>query len=163
MTAEMNSVDKLVAEQIRRFPTVYRNRISALASILCTNDHAFYWGDNGEAISDALKPMELVEPFNAEEEKIRNRETLADLKASDPHFYERIIKSSDNDDDESQKAYDNADTLAVSREYRGNELYWGQIDGCMLESLPENITPEWREACEEIKPHALWAGWYLKW
>jgi hypothetical protein len=150
----MNSVDKFVRNNILTFPLIFPNRTAVLHHTLCVIGNGFEWSDSGEVVEDVPSTTPL---WNKEKELA---ELDADLKArfKDERIREIIGEGMRKMIDADAQTVDEVDTRVHLRAPVEN-FYPQCVEYALLMNIPENVTPEWQEACDEMKQLAEKAGW----
>lgn len=139
----MNTVDNFIADQIRQNPYIYTTRIEVLATIFCTPTIDFLW-KNGEIV-DSSAP----EYWSAE----RNMDGAYEhLRLSDPEAYSKEMKDLTETCDELREIVNTADKRATEpyNHHQMKDFWFGEFEKCLISQIPDNVTPEWRKACEEV-------------
>lgn len=150
----MASVDKFVRKNILTFPTLFTNRTAVLHHALCVIGNGYKWNKKGEVVADFSRPVPL---WNKEAE-------LAQLDADmEMHFKDVSARGLVTED---MRKYINAtaaiveeveirihERVAIERFYPQSNAY------ALLMNIPENVTPDWKAACDEMRELAIEAGW----
>lgn len=150
----MTSVDDFVRTSILTFPSLYPNRTAVLHHALCVIGNGYMWNDKGEVVSDFFRPVPL---WDKERELA---ELDADMKArfEDADLREMVSEGMRKHIEESAKVVEEVETrmremVAIENIYPQSNEY------ALLMNIPSNVTPEWKEACDEMKVLAQEAGW----
>ena len=150
----MASVDKFVRKNILTFPTLFTNRTAVLHHALCIIGNGYKWNKKGEVVADFSRPVSL---WNKEAELA---ELDADMKARFPDEDLRELVSAGMREHINATAtvVEEVETriherVAVERFYPQSNKY------ALLMNIPENVTPDWKAACDEMRELAIEAGW----
>lgn len=151
----MASVDKFVRKNILTFPTVFTTRTAILHHALCVIGNGYKWNKKGEVVSDFPWPVPL---WNKE---VALAELDADMKArfNDDRIRELVAEGMREYINAAAKVVEEVETriherTAIKRVYpQGNDNY------ALLMNIPENVTPDWKAACDEMRELAIEAGW----
>ena len=160
----MNAVDEFVIHNIQRYPALFPHRTAVLHHFLCVLGNGAEWDENGNVVSTSEKA-----PIWNYEEAVKKiipeymRETLGE------EIYEKIKKSRIENLDKYQIIVNRAHELAhVRKKINDPDFYdekyvtesmYPQTENALLMNIPENVSPEWLEACEEMKVEAIENGW----
>lgn len=146
----MTSVDDFVRTNILTFPSIYPNRTAVLHHALCVIGNGYMWNENGEVVSDFFRPVPLWDKELA----------LAEMEAQfkDEAVREMFSTAIRNSIESIAKVVEEVDTrmyemVAIENIYPQSNEY------ALLMNIPTNVTPEWKEACDEMKVLAEEAGW----
>lgn len=147
----MASVDVTVYQNIRMFPDMFPNRTAVLHQVLCVLGGGYDWV-NGESTL-LFDEKEYFGVFTRE----KHDEEL-DL------YPARLL-----DDAEFMEEHENrwsrlseiVETASERVHLRGDigENFYPQSSLAPIMEIPENITPDWAAAVEEIKAVAVQHGW----
>lgn len=159
----MNTVDEFVIQNIQRYPSLFPHRMAVLHHALCVIGNGYEWDEHGKVVPEYYE--DLVPLWNYEEELKDLREIYGeDLWAE---MGEPQVKKLD----EYQDRVNRAQELAVKSNanstdnntgfyYDGlTEKIYPQSNYALLMNIPDNVSPEWMEACEEMKVEAIENGW----
>lgn len=146
----MNSVDNFVRTNILTFPSIYPNRTAVLHHALCVIGNGYMWSENGEVVSEFPRPVPLWSKELA----------LAEMEAQfkDAAVREMLTTAIRNSIESIAEVVDEVETrmhemVAIENIYPQSKEY------ALLMNIPANVTPEWKEACDEMKVLAQEAGW----
>lgn len=146
----MTSVDDFVRTNILTFPSIYPNRTAVLHHALCVIGNGYEWNDKGEVVLEYPRPLPLWDKELA----------LAEMEAQfqDAEVREMLSNAIRNSIESIAKVVEEVDTrmyemVAIENIYPQSNEY------ALLMNIPSNVTPEWKEACEEMKILAEEAGW----
>jgi len=155
----MSQVDALVRDKILTHPSSYPNRTEVLHQILCVVGSGYEWSEEGSIVSAYDDP---TPHWTKEGELARIEARLDDMFGeSDPEIADYLCDSIRPallaPIEESEKTIQEVDT----RMYARGEVkhFYPQSDWSLLMNVPSNVTPEWQEACEEMKSIAIQEGW----
>lgn len=148
----MNPVDNFVRTRILTYPRLFPNRTAVLHHTLCVLGNGYEWDENGEVASVYFEPVNLW-----------NKETQltqldADMKArvENEEIRNMLTEGLRKDIENLAQIVEEVDT----RMYEMGEVsIYPQSNYALLMNIPANVTPEWKEACEEMKVLAEEAGW----
>lgn len=149
----MTSVDEFVRTNILTFPSLYPNRTAVLHHALCVIGNGYKWNEKGEVVADFFRPVPL---WDKEREMA---EMEADLNARFSEYIRGLIVEGMRETIEaSAKVVDEVETRMYEMVAIEN-IYPQCNEYALLMNIPANVTPEWKEACEEMKVLAEEAGW----
>lgn len=150
----MASVDKFVRKNILTFPTIFTNRTAVLHHALCIIGNGYKWNKKGEVVADFSRPVSL---WNKEAELA---ELDAEMKArfDDERLRELVSESTREHINATAKVVEEVEAriherVAIERFYPQSNKY------ALLMNIPENVTPDWKAACDEMRELAIEAGW----
>jgi hypothetical protein len=150
----MSSVDEFVRTNILTFPTLFANRTAVLHHALCVIGNGYKWSADGEVVEDGSYPAPLW-----------NKETAlavldADLKVwfEDEHLRELVGASLRENINATAKVVEEIETRIHERAPIEG-IYPQSKEYALLMNIPENVTPEWKAACDEMRELAIAAGW----
>lgn len=150
----MPTVDEFVRTSILTYPLLYSNRTEVLHHALCVLGNGYCWGGNGTVVAlfDDQRPVwnKETELANLEKEMEQNykHSSIRDIiRASRIELIE-----------EEEQTIAEVDTLMHKRATISS-FYPQHMEYALLCNMPENITEDWRAACEEMKVLAVEAGW----
>lgn len=146
----MTSVDEFVRTNILTFPSLYPNRTTVLHHALCVIGNGYEWNENGEIVSDFPRPVPLWNKGIA----------LAEMEAQfkDEAIREMLSTAIRNSIESIAKVVEEVDTRMYEMVAIEN-IYPQCNEYALLMNIPSNVTPEWKEACDEMKVLAEEAGW----
>jgi hypothetical protein len=145
----MNSVDHFVRTSILAYPSVMKTRSEVLHHTLCvigTND---YWS-HGEVKADQDAQHEVPWSYEEhtreiEEEARRDglRDYMVDYLMQHAAGLRNVVSNID------MQMYDMTPV----------KNFYPQTSFALLMNIPEDVTPEWREACDQMWELAISNGW----
>lgn len=148
-----NSVDEVVRSAILTFPSQFPNRSAVLHHALCVIGNGYEWSNKGTLVN---KTRHLMSEWDMEEK-------LAEIEVEKNFKYaSRIVKQFALADLRREfkvcaKVVSEIDTRVHKRgRIKG---FYPQSHYALLMNIPSNVTPEWEEACEDMKALAQKAGW----
>lgn len=144
-----NPVDLFIAKHIEQFPQIFPDRISVLHHALCVIGNGMGWDENGNITS-----------YNDAQPKWTREEGMHELEmlCGDNEVLHKIFTESFTEKfDIYEKRVDNA--LKLARKKLVPKTVYPQSDHALLMQIPDNVSPEWLEACEEMKAIAIEHGW----
>lgn len=160
----MNIVDEFVIQSIQRYPSLFPHRMSVLHHALCVIGNGYEWDENGNIVSGYYE--ELAPLWNYEEELKDLRELYGE------ELWAEMGESQIKKLDEYQDRINRAQELAVKSNNNSpdnntpdfyydvsTEKIYPQSNYALLMNIPNNVSPEWMEACEEMKILAIENGW----
>lgn len=151
----MSSVEKFVRKNILTFPTIFTNRTAVLHHALCVIGNGYKWSKNGEVVADFSRPVPL---WNKEAELA---ELDADLKErfDDERIREFVAEGMREHINVAATVVEEIE-IRIHERVAINEIYpQGNDNYALLMSIPENVTPDWKAACDEMRELAIVAGW----
>lgn len=146
----MNSVDNFVRTNILTFPSIYPNRTAVLHHALCVIGNGYMWSENGEVVSEFSRPVPLWSKelawaeMEAQFQDAAVREMLSTAIRNSIESIAEVVEEVDT------RMYE---MVAIENIYPQSNEY------ALLMNIPSNVTPEWKEACDEMKTLAKKAGW----
>lgn len=158
----MNIVDQFIIGSIQRFPHIYPHRTAVLHHVLCVLGNGYYWGENGTVLYDGDDPPVWNYEDELKDSPFEEYREIDEVLFN--HLEERRIQRLKN----MKKQVNNAHELAlVKRGLHDDELDYGiedreiypQSEYALLMNIPDNVHPDWLEACEEMKAVAIENGW----
>lgn len=155
MTA-LTVVDRFVAKQIKKFPSLFHNRTQVLHHVLCVIGNGYEWTDRGTiAYTTPHKSLKSPAVWDYEAHMAEAEERYVNI----PDIIKEILLDGEKKIGSALQALvDNADVLACAPGKLNMEFY-PQSDYALLMNMPENINPAWKLACEEMKLEAIKNGW----
>lgn len=162
----MNSVDKFVADFLRVEPKTCSTRNEVLLLALCSVadnvDDEMWWAD-GEVQREEREPWNTVnhvnnfaplkEMFDSYEEQ-----NGVSLDSKLQEYCQTSFEHHEENFARLRKIVENADTIAQHKE-KITSIPFPETSHCLLKNQPKNISPDWKEVCEEIKTVAISQGW----
>lgn len=150
----MSSVEELVRTSILTFPTLFTNRTAVLHHALCVIGNGYKWNEKGEVVTDFSRPTSL---WNKDAELA---ELDADLKAriADERIRELISEGMRENINAAAAVVEEIETRVHVRTVL-EKIYPQSKDYALLMNIPENVTPDWKAACDEMRELAVAAGW----
>lgn len=147
----MTSVDNFVRTNILTFPSIYPNRTAVLHHALCVIGNGYKWNEKGEVVLEY--PPHPLPLWNKEL-------ALAEMEAQfkDAAVREMLSTAIRNSIESIAKVVEEVDTRMYEMVAIEN-IYPQSSEYALLMNIPANVTPEWKEACEEMKVLAEEAGW----
>ena len=143
----MASVNETVRESMLQFPMLFPNRSQVLHHMLCVNGSSAEWV-NGEATYSY--PEEHWSPEQELAERARNNYSEEVLELLKPMHEKEMLQN--------LNIVNNIDILQYATgPVRGQ--FYPQSEYALLMNIPQNITADWAEACEEIKVQAKANSW----
>jgi len=147
----MASVDETVRESILCHPLIFPNRFAVLSHVLTVIGNGYHW-EAGEAVKDDYgQPAQ--EHWSEELEAAHRLQYGYDDVISDL-LMEHWVKQ----DAELRAVVDNVDTLMFDVTPTREELY-PKSDYALALRMPEDVTDDWRAACEWMLGYAYQNGW----
>jgi hypothetical protein len=153
----MNSVDNFVRTSILTYPSLFRNRTSVLHHALCVIGNGYKWSETGEVISDSDSDTQT--PNWTKESELAELETwMSKSGMKNEHIRALLAESLRKEIEFSEQVVTEVDTRMYERV--AIESFYPQCkEYALLMNIPSNVTPDWKEACEEMKVLAQEAGW----
>lgn len=158
----MSSVDTTVRTVLQSAPDRYSNRTDVLHNALCVIGNGYSWV-NGEAVSSEEFPPYSVEKHRkliASQFTISDNEELQDLMKD---IVDGIVAKVDT---QAQEVLPNLEervhlegTLRNLMSADVEADIYPQTDICLLMNIPDDVTADWREACDEMIAFASARGW----
>lgn len=148
----MSQVDKFVRKSILAYPSLYTNRTQVLHHALCVLGNGYKWSNEGNVVSDSnfeAKPWDR-EQYISEFTKQSGPNTPDTVRA----FLQEIAEE---EADRQEAIVSTVDVRLYEREEI--EDFYPQHGYALFLSMPNNVSKEWREACDEMKEMAIRAGW----
>lgn len=150
----MTSVDDFVRTSILTFPSLYPNRTAVLHHALCVIGNGYMWNEKGEVVPDFFRPVPLWD----KERELAELDTDMKARFKGAELREMVSEGMRKYIEESAKVVEEVDTrmyemVAIENIYPQSNEY------ALLMNIPSNVTPEWKEACDEMKVLAEEAGW----
>lgn len=148
----MSTVNELSRMTILAYPDFVKSRADVLALALCVPSNGYKWNDKGEV--EGTMPMEPWTPetmIDTYKNLLPDEEAYAEaVRNGLGAVFQKTIASCSG-------IVDNIDVLMDAMpELAG--LY-PQNDLALIMNAPENITPEWQEAVNEMQEIAKGFGW----
>lgn len=147
----MSSVDVTVYKSIRMYPDMFPNRTAVLHHVLCVLGGGYVWV-NGEPI-DAYDEEEGLGVFTREE-----HDKQLDLYPARFLADAEFMKEHENSWHRLSEIVEAASERVHLRGDIGENFY-PQSSHAPIMEIPENITPDWAAAVEEMKAVAVQHGW----
>ena len=157
----MNTVDEVVRERILVYPALFSNRTEVLHTILCVAGSGYSWDENGcpsRTFEDSRDTQEwsrenYLGKLNAEYENFDSfvLDLLMESAKERADKYAAIVAEVDTRMHLRVTANDDSKDSALN--------FYPQFDYALLMNVPQNVTADWAEACEEIRAEAVSAGW----
>lgn len=148
----MATVNETVRESIMSYPSLYSNRTQVLHFILAVIGNGYHWVD-GEPVRQF---EENGEPWTVECHEARLERDLANADSS---IMREIIADLSEDDKRHclgiQKTIE--DRIHLWEDL--NSAPYPQTEYALLMRMPEDVTADWREACEQMREFLGKRGW----
>ena len=151
----MSSVDNFVRKNILMFPFLFKNRTDVLHHALCVIGNGYDWNKRGAVYYSSKRPAPLWDG-DKELEEFDTR-----MKARYPNKIIRAIIGKEEYEHikECSKVVAEVDTRIHER--REIKDFYPQTEYALLMNIPDNVTDDWKQACEEMKTLAWKAGWAI--
>lgn len=149
----MASVDNTVRNLILTSPGIVPNRTEALHFLLCVLGNGYGWDEDGTVVSTMICDLP---PWTREDHIGSAERRGVDMP---DHLFTMFMEIAEQEADKSQAIVDAVDELMHNRAPIANGDFYPQCDGALLMKMPDNVTPDWREACDEMKALARQHGW----
>ena len=153
----MNSVDTLVRQNILNYPGLFRNRTSVLHNVLCVIGNGYKWNENGEVFSESESDRQTPN-WTKESELAELEAWMSKSGPKNEHLRVLLAESLRKEIEFSEQVVAEVDTRMYERAAIAS-FYPQCKEYALLMNIPANVTPEWKEACEEMKVLAQKAGW----
>lgn len=158
----MASVDKTVRGAIIAYPMLHSNRTEVLHYILCVIGNDFTWR-NGEAVLRHEDDRVLADPDGPvieqfEENYRRSVEYTTAIYSDNPRSLDAMLQVLESDRVESLEILHDLDNRVQDWAPLEREVY-PQTEYALLMNIPENVTKDWKEACERMKSIVSQKGW----
>lgn len=151
----MASVENIVRELILVAPDSCSNRGEALEQVLCTVGSGYQWTTDGEIVAI----HELGEPWSPDRDVIAFMDELFTLL--DDETKATVEKALRVDDEQAIETLKNIDSRVD--EWKPLRNLYPQYKHALISRIPDNVTNEWREACDKmielIAEHRKTAEW----
>lgn len=145
----MASVNETVRKYIVDYPTLETSRVGVLHYLLCVIGNGHYW-HNGEVVTD-----EVSEPWSPERAHAwyeghainasnSYKSVLAAIRDEEIAVCTEIISQLDE---------------RVNEWTDLNREPYPQTDSALLMNMPDDVTDDWREACERMRAIVSLCGW----
>lgn len=143
------SVDELVRTSILTYPSIFPNRSTVLHHTLCVIGNGYEWDEDGTVVSQYPSPV-----WNRETQIAASERQLSNLSERTAMFAREI----------DMKIIEEANAIVETVDVRVHlrepiDSFYPQSQYALILNIPENVTEDWREACEEMKILAIAAGW----
>jgi hypothetical protein len=152
----MSHVDQFIRDSILAYPTSFTNSTEVLHHALCVLGNGYRWSHEGTVVEIGGDPFPL---WNREKE-IAGMERILDgmhLGKTSVSTKESLHRALMEDIDLNTAIVETVDERV---HLRGEISHFYPIsDYALLMNIPSNVTPDWAEACEEMKALAEKAGW----
>jgi hypothetical protein len=149
----MSSVEEFVRTSILAYPSIFTSRTNVLHHVLCVIGNGYKWSTDGTVVSNT---GESIAPWDLETATKRMETYLEDNLPSDlrdlirPDMMKGVA--------EEAKIVAEVDNLMYLRT-PVEHFYPQSKDYALLMNIPENVTPDWKAACDEMRELAIAAGW----
>jgi hypothetical protein len=150
----MNSVDELVRNKILTFPSLMRNRFDVLHHVLCVIGTGSYWVDG--KIEYSGRDGRSQHPWSEDYEKSQIDSWTE--KFSEP-LRTNLRSDLMKDITELVDIVNSVNTRMYEMTPTPTRDFFPQIEYANLMNIPEDVTPEWREACDQMWEIAIAHGW----
>lgn len=149
----MTSVDDFVRANILSFPSLFPNRTKVLHHALCVIGNGFHWSADGFIVDSFNEQTPLWDKA----EKTAAMEAEVNRSFKNPETRDYMMNAMLADIEDQAKTVEEVETRIHER----TELkqIYPQSDYALLMNIPANVTPDWQEACDEMKQLAEKAGW----
>jgi hypothetical protein len=155
----MSSVEETVRFHIQHYPSMLDSRTSVLHQVLCSIGGGYKW-KKGEAVYESMRetiPWDPTPPKEQWKKELGKNYLLARIAFKKD--YDELVAEHKRE----KSIIENIDTLVTFRKDTViNHFYaqfYVQTEYALLMNIPANVTPDWKEACEEIKELAVKNGW----
>lgn len=153
----MNTVDRKVYESLLTYPSLHHSRFDVLAHLFLVNGNGYVWGEDGTIVS--AFPPHLSEAFNEEtarkeffeevEQSVKLREEWEITPTADQLLRDDFTRA------QLQFRLDHIETIASLKLSYWDTIRTGILDHlsvnyALIFNIPENVTPEWKQAALEI-------------
>lgn len=153
----MNNVDRKVYESLLTYPSLFHSRFDVFAHFFLTNGNGYKWSEDGTIIS--AFPSHLVEAFDentARKEFFEEVDRLLVTRKEwdiDPTA-DQLLRD-DFTRAQLQFRLDHIETIASLKLSYWDTIRTGILDHlsvgwALIFKIPENVTPEWKEAALEL-------------
>jgi hypothetical protein len=165
----MATVDTTIRNLFLFAPTLHKSRTDALHYLLCVLGNGYEW-KHGELVS---KSAEALPSWNEEAERERAEKSITDmLNNYNNHEYAETVRESlklglEKEIEESKRILANLDAI-ISQDYVPEQeqdstdyalTIYPQSESCALMTVPDDVTDDWRAACDEMRAVAAQHGW----
>lgn len=146
----MASVNETVRECISSYPMLEGTRTGVLQYLLCVIGNGFYW-HKGEVVTD-----EVTKPWSPERAHAQYDDGWA-VNLSDAG---KVIYANLRDEEiaECTEIISQLDERVHEWTDLTEEPY-PQTDSALLMNMPDDVTDDWREACERMRAMLVPYGW----
>lgn len=149
-TLPLTDVDEFVRTAILSYPSLYKSRTDVLHDALCVPGNGYAWGENGTLMSDFEEPLLWTK-------EIAISEMEGVLAITPSAFRESFREDILADIDDCAEIVEQVDT----RMHLSHKVarFAQQSDFALLMRMPENVSPDWKQAAKEMRREAKAAGW----
>lgn len=148
----MATVDQTVRSVIEYHPTRFTNRTDVLHFLLCVIGNGYAWVD-GAVVSEssAYDPK----PWTLEEHETQVAKVLETVP---PLAHEVLREIYDEEKAKSMKILSTLDERVHAWGPLIGQVY-PQDDYALLMNIPGDVTPDWEQACEQVRTLVADSGW----
>lgn len=152
----MSSVDEFVRTSILTFPSMSKNRTEVLHHALCVLGSGYAWGEDGTIVAttdetyplwSAAADIERIEAYLAENIPSELHEMVRPEMTKNIAEYAKVVAEVDT------RMY-----LRTQVEHFYPQPAFSPYSALLM-NTPENVTPDWKAACDEMRELAIEAGW----
>ena len=152
----MSSVDEFVRTSILTFPSMSKNRTEVLHNALCVVGSGHARDEDGPVVStdDETYPlwneaaeMERIEAFLSENLPAELREMIRPEMTKNIAEYAKVVAE-----------VDTRMHLRTQVEHFYPQPAFAPYYALLM-NVPENVKPDWKAACDEMRELAIQAGW----
>jgi hypothetical protein len=149
----MSQVDEFVKDKMLTFPSIFPNRSEVLHHVLCVLGSGYMWSADGTIVPTH---DEVYEQWNREKALVKIEKYVTELSSED--FIQEVVRKAHLErlEEEATVVAEVDERMHLKADV---QYFYRQTDLCPLMNIPANVTPEWAEACEEMKELAVKAGW----
>lgn len=150
-------MNEIVKQLLLANPETHQNRTDVLINVLCVTGSGYYWDENGEIATKQELPLwTITQPYERFarllEHEDGNPDTEYLMELMMPAIQERVSQA--------VSVLVDIDARVLEMGEPTHEVYpQSTFGGHIIFELPENITPEWREACDELQSILIKNGW----
>jgi hypothetical protein len=149
----MSQVDEFVKDKMLTFPSIFPNRSEVLHHVLCVLGSGYKWSENGTVVP---AHDEVYDYWNREDALAKIEKYVTELSSED--FIQEIVRKAHLErlEEEAVVVAEIDERVHLTADVAH---FYRQTDYSLLTNIPANVTPDWAEACEEMKELAVKAGW----
>ena len=155
----MTSVETFVKDAILAYPIIFKNRLDVLHHTLAVIGNGSEWDEKtGEIYYVFPDEMSVYVPDTIEQ--VRER-IFGNITPRDEvlYLYDETVLQVFAREQELVTVMNEVDTrmndMTVSEEFR----IYPQSDYAHIMNIPENVSDDWRAACDELRPILIAHGW----